>query len=144
MKILFTETEVEALGMIYDYSPGVIVVWNIYDKTRTIFAREGQMWRKAGKLDLAENESLHQLAARSEVEYARTDSARGEISYMFSVTYAEIRWVFARNALPGLQIPIYRKVIEKAPTQYYLRHTERVEAIQLSAEEVAALEWIKY
>jgi len=141
MKILYTENELLALGMIYDYSSGVIVVWNIYDKTRTIFVREGQMWRKAGKLDLAENESLHEWVCSYEIEYARADSAHGEI---ISVTYVDIRWKYDRNALPGLQIPIYRKVIEKAPTKYYLRHTARVEAIQLSAEEVAALEWVKY
>ena len=144
MKILFTEAEVEALGMIYDYSPSVIVVWNIYDASQTIFAAEGEYWRKAGKLDLAENESLHQWESRSEVEYARAASDREENIYMFSVTYVDIHWMYARNALPELQIPIYLKVIEKAPTQYYLRHTERVEAIQLSAEEAAALDWIKY
>jgi len=144
MKTLFTENELLALGMIYDYSPDIIVVWKRYDKTRTIFVREGQMWRKAGKLDLAENESLHQWESRSEVEYARAASDREENIYMFSVTYVDIHWMYARNALPELQIPIYLKVIEKAPTQYYLRHTERVEAIQLSADEVAALDWIKY
>jgi len=141
MKILFTDAEVEALGMIYDYSPGVIVVWNIYDKTRTIFAREGQMWRKAGKLDLAENESLHEWVDEASVEYARASTADREI---ISVTYAEIRWAYSRNALQGLNIPIYRKVTEKSPTKYYLRGDAQVEEIQLGAEEVAALEWIKY
>jgi len=145
MKILFTEAEVETLGMIYDYSPGVIIVWNIYDKTRTVFVHEGEYWRKAGEIgQLDADESLHQRESRSEVEYARTDSARGENIYTFSVTYVDIHWMYARNVLPGLDIPIYRKVIEKAPTQYYLRHTARVEAIQLSADEAAALNWVKY
>ena len=50
MKALFTENEMLSLGMIYDYYPGIIIVGNIYDKTRTVFVREGQMWRKIGEI----------------------------------------------------------------------------------------------
>ena len=142
MKILYTENEMLSLGMIYDYYPGIIIVGNIYDATRTVFTAEGQLWRKVGEIgQLGADESLHQWVCRQEVESARAESARGEL---VAVTYVDIRWEYSRNALPKLDIPIYRKVVEKAQTKYYLHGVARVEEIQLSAEEVAALSWIKY
>ena len=140
MKILFTENELLSMGIVYDYSPDVIVVGNLYDESRIVFTREGEYWRKAGKLSLGDDESLHQWAEESRVEYARAESTHGEL---VAVTSTKTYWVFSRNALLGLNIPVYRKVTEKAPPMYYLWRVPHVQ-IYLSTEEAAALDWVKY
>ena len=140
MKSLYTENKPLTRGMVYEYSGRIVIVWNIYDASRTVFVIEGQMWRKAGEFVLGENESLHQWKGKYEFKHARAESTRGEL---VAVTSIKTYWKYDRNALPGFNIPVYRKVTEKAPTKYYLWAAPHVQ-IYLSAEEAAALDWIKY